>query len=61
MNKNFLLSLKTEKSVFAVLEGDFVAKAYYSFSYRNCLFFVLEYVKGGDFGKILQKYGALDI
>lgn len=53
-------TLKAESTIFSVLEGDFVAKAYYSFSHSDCLFYVLEYVKGGDFDKILRKYGALD-
>jgi hypothetical protein len=45
--------LKKEKSVFELIEGDYVVKAYYSFSYEDCLFFVQEYIKGGDFGKVL--------
>jgi serine/threonine protein kinase len=32
-DKNFLKSLKNEKDIYSVLEGDFVVKAYYSFSY----------------------------
>ncbi|CAD8085602.1 unnamed protein product [Paramecium primaurelia] len=59
-SQNFFETLKAESTIFSVLEGDFVAKAYYSFSHSDCLFYVLEYVKGGDFDKILRKYGALD-
>lgn len=43
-----------------MIEGDFVAKAYYSFSQADCLFYTMEYVRGGDFDSILRKYGALD-
>jgi serine/threonine protein kinase len=52
-NKNFFESLQKEKNVLQVIEGDFVVKAYYSFAYQECLFFVQEFLKGGDFGKIL--------
>ena len=59
-SKNFIKTLKAEKDVFSIIEGDFIAKAYYSFSQADCLFYLLEYVKGGDFDRILRKYGALD-
>lgn len=59
-NKNIQKTLKAEKDIFQVIQGDFVAKAYYSFSHADCLFYLLEYVRGGDFDKILRKYGALD-
>lgn len=50
-NKNLeeIQALRAEKNVFEILEGDFVVKAYYSFLQENCLFFLLEYMKGGDF------------
>ena len=31
-SKNFIKTLKAEKDVFSIIEGDFIAKAYYSFS-----------------------------
>ena len=43
---NYLETLKAERNVFELLEGEFVVKAYYSFTYENYLFFLLEYMKG---------------
>jgi serine/threonine protein kinase len=57
---NYIESLKAEKNVFELLEGDFVVKAFYSFTSENYLFFLLEYMKGGDFGQILHTYGCLE-
>ncbi len=57
---NFIDNLKAERNVFELLDGEFVVKAYYSFTYENYLFFLLEYMKGGDFASILEAYCALD-
>ena len=37
-----------------------MAKAYASFAQENYLFFVLEYIQGGDFSTILKDYTCLD-
>lgn len=55
-NKNFFESLQKEKSIFEVIEGDFVAKAFYSFTSGECVFFVLEYLKGETSGISYSKY-----
>jgi serine/threonine protein kinase len=39
-DKNLFEKLLSEKSVYAVIDGDFVVKAYYSFAFSDCLFFV---------------------
>jgi hypothetical protein len=46
MEGNYIESLKAEKNVFELLEGDYVVKAFYSFTAENYLFFLLEYMKG---------------
>jgi hypothetical protein len=43
---SYLDSLKVEKNVFEILEGDFVVKAYYSFIEEHYLFFLQEYMEG---------------
>ena len=48
-DKQFFCSLKAERDVFAIVNSDFVAKAYYSFIYKGYICFVLEYLSGGDF------------
>lgn len=60
MNKNHLISLKKERDVFKVVSGDFVVKAVYSFIHESYICFVMEYMYGGDFGSIINKYGYLD-
>ena len=60
MNKNHLISLKTERDVFGIISGDFVVKAVYTFAHESYICFVMEYMFGGDFGTIIHKYGCLD-
>ncbi|KAL4507965.1 hypothetical protein ABPG72_021338 [Tetrahymena utriculariae] len=60
LDKKYLETLQSEKNVFEVITGDWVVKAFYSFVHENYLCFVLEYMMGGDFNKILSLYTALD-
>lgn len=60
MNKNKYLSLKNESKVFDLVYSDFVVKALFKFSHEKFFCFVMEYMYGGDFNKILQKYQSLD-
>lgn len=60
MNENRIASLKAEKNVFERLEGDSVVKAVYTFTHGNYICFVMEYMVGGDFGSILERYGFLE-
>ena len=38
------------------MRGDFVAKALFAFTHSHFLIFILEYMKGGDFGTLLKLY-----
>lgn len=60
MNKNKYLSLKNESKVFDLVYSDFVVKALFKFGHEKFYCFVMEYMYGGDFNKILQKYESLD-
>jgi serine/threonine protein kinase len=60
MERNQLLALWAERDVLSVLEGDFVAKAIWTFRYKSFLCFVMEYMIGGDFGSLLENYTCLD-
>lgn len=46
--------------MFAILTGDHVVKAMYSFSFESQLCFVLDYLSGGDIGRVLRYFGRLD-
>ena len=60
MSKNHLDSLKKENQVFKLVDGDFVVKAVFTFTYETYICFVMEYMLGGDLGSILEKYGRFD-
>lgn len=60
MNRNNIDSLKKEKEVFEVVQGDFIAKAIFTFVHENYLCVVMEFLVGGDFSNILEKYGILE-
>ena len=60
MKKNQFESLKAERDVFSLLEGDFVVKALWTFKHNFFLCFVMEYMKGGDFQRILEDCVCLD-
>lgn len=53
-------SLVSERNVFEIITGDYVVKAFYSFSHETYLCFCLEYMKGGDFVQIMKIFGVLE-
>lgn len=46
---NAIQNLQSERAVFEILKGEFVVKAICSFMQDNYVFFVLDYMIGGDF------------
>ena len=60
MNRNNIDSLKKEKKVFQVLQGNWVVKAVFTFVHESYLCIVMEFLVGGDFGNILEKFCALE-
>lgn len=60
MQSNQIESLQKERAVFGKIQGDFVVKAFWTFTYNSYLCFVMEYMIGGDFASILENYGCLD-
>lgn len=60
MNKNKYLSFKNESKVFDLIYSDFVVKALFKFNHEKFYCFVMEYMYGGDFNKILQKCQCLE-
>jgi len=59
-NSNELNNLKNENRVFGRAEKDFVVRALFTFTHDTFICFAMEYMVGGDFGDIIQKYGCLD-
>lgn len=60
MSKNHLDSLKKENQIFKLVDGDFVVKALFTFTYEIYICFVMEYMLGGDLGSLLEKYGRFE-
>lgn len=60
MDEKAIENLKAEKNVFEIVAGEFIVKAFYSFVEQNYLFFVLDYMSGGDFEAILRTYTRLE-
>lgn len=60
MQTNQIESLKKERTVFEKIKGDYVVKAFWTFTYKSYLCFVMEYMIGGDFAAILENYVCLD-
>ena len=55
-----LESLRKENKILQATRQDFVVRAIFTFSYETCIYFVMEYIVGGDFGDILYTYCALE-
>ena len=60
MNKNKLVSLQTESKIFDLVTSEYVVKALFKFKHDVFFCFVMEYMHGGDFNRLLQNYGRLD-
>ncbi len=46
--------IKNEYETFKQIGGDYLVKAPFAFSSHNGFFFVMEYMPGGDLGKLLE-------
>ena len=53
-------NLTREHQAFGLADKDFVVRALFTFTHDTFICFAMEYMLGGDFGDILQKYVALD-
>ena len=60
MNKNKMDSLQTESEIFDLVTSEFVVKAIFKFKHDVFFCFVMEYMHGGDFNRLLQIYGRFD-
>ena len=60
MNKNKLASLQTESKIFDLVTSEYVVKALFKFKHDVFFCFVMEYMHGGDFNRLLQTYGRLE-
>jgi len=60
VSKKFLEEMQNEITILNVIEGEFLAKAFFSFVDRHALCIAMEYLMGGDFRSILEAECRLD-
>lgn len=51
--------IKSEVNIMRNLNTDYAVKLYYSFQNMKHLFFVMDYLNGGDLGNLLRNIGTL--
>ena len=54
LNETAIQNLINERNIFEVIKEEHVVKAYFTFSHENYVIFVMEFMSGGDFSKILK-------
>lgn len=52
--------VRSEVSIMRTLDNDFIVKLYYTFQNDYYLFFVMEYLNGGDLGSLLHTFGQVE-
>ena len=52
--------IRSEVTIMRNLDSDYIVKLYYSFQNERFLFFVMEYMNGGDLGNVMQLFGIID-
>jgi serine/threonine protein kinase len=57
--KNLFNFIENEKNILNNINNDYVVKCYFSFSDEFNIYFVMEYLNGGDLSFILNKYQGL--
>ncbi|KAG2436135.1 hypothetical protein HYH02_011643 [Chlamydomonas schloesseri] len=60
IRKNMVESVTNERNILAMAQNPFVVRFYYSFTSRENLYIVMEYINGGDCYSLMRKFGALD-
>ena len=60
VDQKFLQNLKNEIKILSIIDGPFLAKAYFSFLEGCLLCIVMEYMVGGDMRKVLDEWAYLD-
>ena len=51
--------IKSEINIMRNLNTDYAVRLYYSFQNKKHLFFVMDYLNGGDLGNLLRNVGTL--
>lgn len=57
LKRNQVAHVKAERDILAEADNEWVVKLYYSFQDEKSLYFVMDYIPGGDLMSLLIKYG----
>ena len=60
IDKKFVENLQNEINILGVIDGKFLARAYFAFLENSCLFIIMEYLMGGDMRKFLEEWTYLE-
>lgn len=60
LQRNQVAHVKAERDILAEADNEWVVKLYYSFQDRDNLYFVMDYIPGGDMMSLLIKLGIFD-
>lgn len=52
--------IRSEIEIMRSMNSDYTVKLYYSFQNEDYLFFVMDYMNGGDLGNVLQNMGQVE-
>ena len=53
-------TIMNEKAILSGLNTDFITRGVYTFKSKKYLYMVMEFMKGGDFGHLLEEYGYFE-
>ncbi|XP_066945568.1 serine/threonine-protein kinase Warts-like [Macrobrachium rosenbergii] len=60
LKRNQVAHVKAERDILAEADNEWVVKLYYSFQDKDNLYFVMEYIPGGDLMSLLIKFGIFE-
>lgn len=60
VEKNVQEYVINERNILNTIDNDFIVRGIYTFQSRKYLYMVMEYMKGGDFGSLLEKVGCFN-
>lgn len=60
VEKNVQDFVMNERNILNSIDNDFIVRGIYTFQSRKYLYMVMEYMKGGDFGTLLERVGSFN-
>lgn len=60
LKRNQVAHVKAERDILAEADNEWVVKLYYSFQDKDNLYFVMDYIPGGDLMSLLIKFGIFE-